>query len=102
GTYEDIRGDRHVHAIETLWLDPAVGYAPRRWDTHNDGVLLTSRTNADFEEFAPGCWLAWEGTITIGTPSWAPVPYGNQPATREVLRLRRAIVNQPNERWFKP
>ncbi len=87
---------------ETLWLDPALGYAPRRWEVRDDGVLATRRTNARFEEFEPGCWLPWEAAVETGPPAWVAKEYHDRPAYRQVIRLKRAVVNRPKTEWFQP
>src|SRR5262245_29040139 len=74
---------------ETLWLDPALGYAPRRWEVRDGGVLVTRRANRQFEEFAPGCWLPWQAAVETGPPSWVPNKDHDQPVYRVVIRLKR-------------
>jgi S1-C subfamily serine protease len=100
--YSATEGQKTVRLKEVLWLDPALGYAPRRWETHADGVLRLRRTNADFEEFAPGCWLPWQASVEHGAPAWVPAAYRNRPTDRVAIRLRRAVVNEVKEEWFRP
>jgi hypothetical protein len=87
---------------ETLWLDPALNCAPRWWEVRESGVLVERRTNAWFEEFAPGCWLPWEVTVEFGPPAWVPKEYHDKPVYRNLIRLRRAVVNDAKEEWFRP
>jgi serine protease Do len=95
-------GDGRQKTTETLWLDPAMSYAPRRWEMRADGVLVTRRTNARFEEFAPGCWLPWESEVETGPPGWVPKEDHDRPIYRMTIRLKRAVVNQPKAEWFQP
>jgi hypothetical protein len=98
---EDVEGKRQ-QVTETLWLDPAVDYAPRRWEARTADRLLWRRTNADFREFAPGCWLPLRGAHTIGTPGWAAAHLRDRPALSYNLRLLWARVNDVPDEVFKP
>jgi S1-C subfamily serine protease len=93
---------RDVTYADRFWLDPALDYAPRRWEQRVDGRLAGVRTNRDFESFAPGCWLAWESTWTFYAPTWAAEDLRERPAYSYLIRLRRARVNDVGDELFKP
>jgi hypothetical protein len=94
-------GKRQV-LLERLWLDPKLEFAPRKWEEWADGVFESRRTNSKFDEFAPGCWLPWESTWTLGTPGWVSPALRNQPALSYNMRLRRAQVNDVSDDLFRP
>ena len=52
---------------ETIWLDPGLGYSPRKWEVRVGNRLVWRRTNKDFREFAPGCWLPLEADRVFRT-----------------------------------
>ena len=76
------RTDVEIQMIDRIWFDPAVGFAPRKWNQRVNGSLESVRANSDFEEMAPGCWLPWEGTWTIFPPVWASQEHRDLPAYR--------------------
>jgi S1-C subfamily serine protease len=101
-TFVSRMGDRKVKQTEIFWLDPAINCSPRKWETRQDGVLLVRRTNARFEEFAPGCWLPWEAAVEHGPPAWVASSYRDRPAFRNVLRLQTARINNVPDALFTP
>ena len=96
------QGDKTVKHTEIFWLDPAISYSPRKWETHENEVLIVRRMNTRFEEFAPGCWLPWETTLEFGPPRWVAPSYRDRPAYRTVLRLQTARVNNVPDALFMP
>ncbi|MGL5094843.1 MAG: trypsin-like peptidase domain-containing protein, partial [Planctomycetia bacterium] len=97
-----VGGGMPTDLVETIWLDPKLGYAPRRWERKAAGRLLIRRENTAFDEVAPGCWLPWESTYSIGPPSWVAAKYHSSPAYTVRMRLRKARVGDLPAEWFKP
>lgn len=86
---------------ERVWLDPKLGWSPRRWERTAGGRLVVRYTFGEWEEFAPGCWLPWEGALGVGPPGWAAdAPAG--PAHTVRMRLRRATVGDLPAGLFQP
>jgi hypothetical protein len=98
---EDVEGKRQ-RVREVIWLDPAVGYAPRKWEARTADRLLWRRTNADFREFASGCWLPLAGVHMVGTPGWVAADLRDRPALSYHMRLLWARVNDVPDEVFKP
>jgi hypothetical protein len=95
-----VPNDRQV-VTDTLWLDPDLGYAPRQREQRRGDMLTWSSRNADFREFAPGCWLPLESQSTIFAPQWAAEEYRGRPALRFEMTLRMAKLNdQVNDDAF--
>ncbi len=99
---QDERDGKRRVVLEKIWLDPKLGFAPRQWEQWADAVFESRRTNSKFDEFAPGCWLPWESTWTLGTPAWVAPELRNQPALTYNMRLRKARVNDVSDDLFKP
>jgi serine protease Do len=99
--HQDWEGKHHLIA-DRIWLDPKLGFAPRKWEQRADGTFLGLRSNAKFDEFAPGCWLPWEATWTRGTPAWVAPELRDQPAYSYIMRLRKARINDVSDSLFKP
>jgi serine protease Do len=93
-------GDKRVVITDKIWFDPKLGYAPRKWEQRSDGRLLNLRVNRAFDEFAPGCWLPWEATWTVGTPAWVSPEWRDRPGYSHNMRLRKARVNDVSESLF--
>jgi hypothetical protein len=93
--------DVDVHVIDRIWFDPAVGFAPRKWKQRVNESLESVRTNSDFEEMAPGCWLPWESTWTFFPPVWASEEYRDLPAYRFNIRLRKAHLNRVDADYYR-
>jgi hypothetical protein len=93
---------KHATITDKIWFDPKLGYAPRKWEQRMDGRLLNLRSNRDFEEFAPGCWLPWEATWTVGTPAWVSPEMRDRPGYSHNMRLLKARVNNVSDDLFKP
>ncbi|HTE21240.1 MAG TPA: PDZ domain-containing protein, partial [Armatimonadota bacterium] len=91
----ELRGER-------IWLDPKLGFAPRRWEQRVDGALVATVSHAAFEEAAPGCWLPWESTWTSAAPAWTAPSFRGSPAYSWVMRLRRVRVNDLPDELFRP
>jgi hypothetical protein len=87
---------------EKIYFDPVLGFAPRKWESQVDGAFAGLRTNSQFEEFAPGCWLPWESSWTRGTPAWVSPELRNKPAYTYNLHLRKARVNDVRDDLFSP
>ncbi|MCY2954974.1 MAG: hypothetical protein NTU53_23845 [Planctomycetota bacterium] len=102
GERQNERDGKRQVISEKIWLDPKLGFAPRRWEEWADGVFGSRRTNSKFDEFAPGCWLPWESTWSLGTPTWVAPELRNQPALSYNMRLRKARVNDVSDDLFKP
>jgi hypothetical protein len=92
---------KRVVITDKIWLDPKLGYAPRKWEQRSDGRFLHLRVNREFEEFAPGCWLPWEATWTVGTPAWVSPELRDRPGYSHNMRLRKARVNDVSESLFE-
>jgi hypothetical protein len=101
-TREEERDGKHVKWTERIWFDPELGYAPRKWELLEDGVLSWVRTHVRFEEFSPGCWLPLESTWTRCPPQWVAAEFRGKPAYSYNMRLRRAKVNDVRDDLFGP
>ncbi len=102
GEFRRKTAGKAVRIQDRIWLDPKLGFAPRRWERREDGALTEVRTNAAFEEVAPGCWLPWEASWTRCAPTWAAEGYRGRPAYSYHMRLRKALVNNVPEALFRP
>ena len=87
---------------ETIWFDPKLGYAVRKWEKKVGDRLVTSAVNSDFDEFAPGCWLPWESELGVGPPAWVAAEFHGRPAYTVRMRLRKARVGDLPAEWFRP
>jgi len=85
---------------ETIWLDPGLAYAPRKWEVRIGNRLVWRRTNKDFREFAPGCWLPLECTASFGPPAWTSLVPPDQPVYTQRMSLRYARVNDVPDSIF--
>jgi serine protease Do len=81
------------HGTETIWLDPGLGYSPRKWEFWSGKRLVWRRTNKDFREFAPGCWLPLEAAASFGPPAWTSLIPPDQSVYTQRMVLRFARVN---------
>jgi S1-C subfamily serine protease len=102
GNYAQDFDGKSEQIVEVLWLDPTIGYAPRKWEARTSSRLVWQRTNRDFREFAPGCWLPLQGVQVIGTPAWVPPDLRDRPAKSYNMRLLWARVNDVPDEVFKP
>jgi serine protease Do len=102
GKRRNSRDGKRAVLTDRIWFDPKLGYAPRKWEQREDGRFLGERTNKEFEEFTPGCWLPWEGTWTLGTPAWVGPEWRDRPAYSYHMRLRKARVNDVDNAVFHP
>jgi serine protease Do len=93
---------KKLRLSDRIWLDPTVGFGPRRWERRVGGVLTDVRANSDFEKFAAGCWLPWEASWTRCAPGWTAEEFRGRPAYTDHIRLRKARVNDVPENLFKP
>lgn len=76
---------------DTIWLDPQRGLAIlKREFGRQDGTLLQRITAHDFDEVAPGLWLAHCYTNVVFDPHTSS---GDAPLVDSVLRVREVIVN---------
>jgi len=85
---------------ETIWLDPGLGYSPRKWEVRIGNRLVWRRINKDFREFAPGCWLPLEAAASFGPPAWTSLVPTDQSAYTQHMSLRYARVNDVPESIF--
>jgi serine protease Do len=99
--HQEWDGKRHT-ITDKIWFDPELGFALRKWEQRVDGLLASLRTNTKFEEFAPGCWLPWESTWTVGTPGWVAPELRDRPAYSYNMRLRKVRVNDVSGDLFRP
>jgi serine protease Do len=89
-----------AQGTETVWLDSALGYAPRKWEVRDGDRLVWRRSNKEFREFAPGCWLPLEADQAVGPPAWASLGSLSQPAYTRHMALRYARVNDVPDSVF--
>jgi serine protease Do len=89
-----------AEGTETIWLDPALGYSPRMWQVRADSRLVWRRTNNDFREFAPGCWLPLEATASFGPPAWTSLVPPDESVYTQRMSLRYARVNDVPDSIF--
>ncbi len=85
---------------ETIWLDPGLGYSPRKWEVRAGNRLVWRRTNKDFREFAPGCWLPLEAAASFGPPAWTSLVPPDQSVYTQRMSLRYARVNDVPDSIF--
>jgi hypothetical protein len=85
---------------ETIWLDPGLGYSPRKWEVRAGSRLVWRRANKDFREFAPGCWLPLEATHSFGPPAWTSLVPPDLSVYTQRMTLRYARVNDVPDRIF--
>ena len=79
--------------VETIWLEPGLGYSPRKWEVRAGNRLVWRRTNKDFREFASGCWLPLEATASFGPPAWTSLVSPDQSIYTQRMSLRYVRVN---------
>jgi hypothetical protein len=93
---------------EKIWLDPKIGYAPRKWEVIDaqSNLLKERRQYASYEEVVTGVWLPKECWCDWCGPASAPDPYRGQPMYRSVVTVTNLSVNRvPDERFtlqFEP
>jgi serine protease Do len=85
---------------EAIWLDPGLGYSPRKWEVRAGHRLVWRRTNHDFREFAPGCWLPLEAAASFGPPAWTSLVPPDESVYTQHMRLRYARVNDVPDSIF--
>ena len=85
---------------ETIWLDPGLGYSPRKWEVRAGNRLVWRRTSNDFREFAPGCWLPLEAAASFGPPAWTSLVPPDQSVYTQRMSLRYARVNDVPDSIF--
>jgi hypothetical protein len=86
--------------IETIWLDPGLGYSPRQWEVRAGKRLVWRRTSKDFREFTPGCWLPLEAAASFGPPAWTSLVPPDQSVYTQRMSLRYARVNDVPDSIF--
>jgi hypothetical protein len=86
--------------IETIWLDSGLGYSPRKWEVRAGNRLVWRRTNKDFREFAPGCWLPLEAAASFGPPAWTSLVPPDQSVYTQRMSLRYARLNDVPDSIF--
>ena len=85
---------------ETIWLDPGLGYSPRKWEARAGNRLVWRRTSKDFREFTPGCWLPLEAAASFGPPAWTSLVPPDQSVYTQRMSLRYARVNDVPDSIF--
>jgi hypothetical protein len=85
---------------ETIWLDPVLGYSPRKWEVRAGNRLVWRRTNKDFRDYAPGCWLPLEAAASVGPPAWTSLVPADQSVSTQRMSLRYARVNDVPDSIF--
>lgn len=85
---------------ETIWLDPGLGYSPRKWEVRAGNRLVWRRTSKDFREFAPGCWLPLEAAASFGPPAWTSFVPPDHSVYTQRMSLRYARVNDVPDSIF--
>jgi hypothetical protein len=89
-------------AYSRFWVDPAVGYAWRRYEHYaspKNPQVSEMRVAGDFTEVAPGLWLPYSymhQLFTTDDASGKSVPY-----MQLSLKVHRIAVNQVTEDDFK-
>jgi serine protease Do len=85
---------------ETIWLDPGLGYSPRKWEVRAGTRLVWRRTSTDYREFAPGCWLPLEAAASFGPPAWTSLVPPDHPVYTQRMSLRYVRVNDVPDSIF--
>jgi hypothetical protein len=85
---------------ETIWLDPGLGYSPRKWEVRAGNRLVWRRISNDFREFAPGCWLPLEAATSFGPPAFTSLVPPGQSVYTQRMSLRYARVNDVRDSIF--
>ncbi len=79
--------------IERWWLDPELGWAPRKREITANKLLREKWEFTKFEEAAPGCWLPKEIRIIRGTPFWAAPDFRNRAAYTRTIKVTTWQIN---------
>jgi RNA polymerase sigma factor (sigma-70 family) len=87
--------------VLTWWLDPALGYAPRRSEVRIDGLLVYRWDHSQFAELAPDCWLPRESRWTRGTPAWVEKELRDKSAFSQTYKVTAWRVNDVPEGFFR-
>jgi len=77
-----------------------VQYSPRKWEVRAGNLLVWRRTNKDFREFAPGCWLPLEAVASFGPPAWTSLVQPGQSVYTQRMVLRYGRVNDVPDSIF--
>jgi len=85
---------------DTIWFDPALGYAPRRREQRVNGLLVTSWSHTSFREFGAGCWLPRESVKTIYAPHWVAAGYRGRPAYDNRLVVKSVVASNVSNEVF--
>jgi hypothetical protein len=101
-------GEAWCHVVERpgvdrLWLDPEIGFAPRRrqWYHGHPTIRNIEYTLSDYREAAPKVWIPWRLRRVIVNPvrGASGRPVGIEGETEAIVV--RAEVNQVPERRFR-
>ena len=79
--------DRH-YIQEVSWLDPELGYSPRRRELLANDVVVESWANSSFKDFGRDCWLPQVCRKTLYAPHWADAEYRGQPAIDRTICIK--------------
>jgi serine protease Do len=91
---------KSIRMKDRVMFDPAVGYAPRRWEQFTDGYFTNVRVNEDFEQYDDGYWLPRTCTWTRNAPEWVDAAHRARPAYSYRMRLLRAQCGAQAKQFF--
>jgi hypothetical protein len=92
-----------VGEADTVWFDPALQYAVRKWEVRNPeySVLAERRTFADFTEVLPNVWLPRQITRDRAAPPLVPPEYKNKPLLRITFTASRITATDVPDDLFR-
>jgi hypothetical protein len=87
---------------ETVWIDPAIGYAVRKHSANypDTDLLREVYHNTDFQEVAPGLWLPRRCAYELCGPPLAPVKYRGKPMLRFIHDVKKFSLNDVPDSLF--
>lgn len=92
--------------VDRLWIDPAVGFLPRRreWMHGRPSEKAITYELSDYREASRGMWIPWRMIRTTFNPGAIPPDAGSVPAEKVEASLIKSDVNRvPMEQFqFKP
>ncbi len=95
------RDGNAVSSLDVLWIDPALGYTPRRREHRLNNVLVTSWLNSSFQEFGKENWLPMKSLKTEYAPSWVAAEYQGQPAFDQRIVVTSVEVSNFSDELFR-
>ncbi len=90
-----------LKTMDILWLDPALGYAPRRREQRVNDLLVVSWSHTSFQEFGAGCWLPRESVKTVYAPHWTGAAFRGQPAYDQRMVVKSVVVEKIPDGVFR-